>query len=94
MEFVNVITDTVFINSNKSITSDCFAITFIVPSDCEVVNVNGYPIQAGTSYTISQSQGYIDRTRYEITFASAGATNGAQLYIVRVVPQFNINPHS
>lgn len=82
--FCPVKTDVKFYSKNGSTTSDCIAITFIVPTTGNPVNVNGYEIPAGGSFAIELSQGYIDASRYEFFFAPGVGTN--QLTIVRVIP--------
>lgn len=89
--FIPVLTETEFHGKAGVTTSDCVAITFIVPPGANPVVVNQIPIAAGGSFAIEQSAGYIDRTRYEFVFGTGGSGN--ELYIVRIIPQMKLNSH-
>jgi len=87
--FLKVKTDIKFYAKNGSITSECVAITFIVPTGANPVNVNGYPIPAGGSLAIELSAGQIDFSKYEFSFGTGGTGN--ELYIIRIVPAMDVN---
>jgi hypothetical protein len=83
MSLVSTYTDVKFFGESGSTTSDCVAITFVVPAGANPVAVNGYTIPAGGSFAIEQSNGYIDRTRYEFQITSGAGTN--QLFVIRII---------
>lgn len=83
MNLISTYTDIKFFGESGSTTSDCIAITFVVPSAANPVAVNGYTIPAGGSLEIEQSNGYIDRTRYEFQFISGGGTS--ELFVIRII---------
>ena len=87
--FTQVKTDIKFYAKNGSITAECVAVTFAVPSGANPVTVNGYPIPAGGSLAIELSAGQIDMSRYEFFFGTGGSGN--ELYIIRVIPAMNLN---
>jgi hypothetical protein len=47
------------------------------------VQVNGIPLAAGQTLSISQNVGDIDNSRYEIRFDDSGLN---ELWVVRVIP--------
>lgn len=87
--FLKVITDIKFYATNTSLTSECLAITFAVPTGANPVNVNGYPIPAGGSLSIELSAGQVDFSMYEISFGSGGSGN--ELYVIRIIPTVDLN---
>jgi hypothetical protein len=72
-----------FIGKNTMVTSDCVAIAFFRPSgNNQDVRVNGVPIEAGQTLTISQQTGNFDKTQYEVVFTPHGM-HTAELYVIR-----------
>lgn len=81
MNFIPVVTDIKFFGSPNTVQADCVAITFFVPADCNTCVVNGFPISAGNSLRIEQSQMYMDVTKYVFTFEAGPGENA--LYVLR-----------
>lgn len=78
-------TQTNFYGKSTSIESYCFAISFTRPSGTnDDVQVNGIPLAAGQTLSISQNVGDIDNSRYEIRFG--GGANPKELWVTRVIP--------
>ena len=79
-------TVTQFVGNNYMLTSDCIAVAFFRPStDTNDVRVNGIPIEAGQTLSITQNTGDFDVTQYEIVFTDLGAPNTNELYILRTL---------
>jgi hypothetical protein len=77
-------TQTNFYGRSTSIESYCLAISFTRPSTgTSEVQINGLPLAAGQTLSISQNVGDIDNSRYEIRFDNAGLN---ELWVVRVLP--------
>jgi hypothetical protein len=77
-------TQTNFYGKSTSIESFCYAISFTRPSTgTSGVQVNGIPLAAGQTLSISQNVGDIDNSRYEIRFDDSGLN---ELWVVRVIP--------
>jgi len=77
-------TQTNFYGRSTSIDSYCLAISFTRPSTgTSEVQINGLPLAAGQTLSISQNVGDIDNSRYEIRFDNAGLN---ELWVVRVLP--------
>jgi hypothetical protein len=77
-------TQTNFYGKSTSIESYCLAISFTRPSTgTSEVQINGLPLAAGQTLSISQNVGDIDNSRYEIRFDNAGLN---ELWVVRVLP--------
>jgi len=77
-------TQTNFYGKSTSIESFCYAISFTRPSTgTSEVQVNGIPLAAGHTLSISQNVGDIDNSRYEIRFDDSGLN---ELWVVRIIP--------
>ena len=77
-------TQTNFYGKSTSIESYCLAISFTRPSTgTSEVQINGLPLAAGQTLSISQNVGDIDNSRYEIRFDNAGLN---ELWVVKVLP--------
>ena len=77
-------TQTNFYGRSTSIESYCLAISFTRPTTgTSEVQINGLPLAAGQTLSISQNVGDIDNSRYEIRFDNAGLN---ELWVVRVLP--------
>jgi hypothetical protein len=77
-------TVTQFQGENGFITSDCIAIAFFRPtSGSNPVWVNGIPLEAGQTLSISQTTGDIDKTQYEVKFGTGAGAD--ELYILRTL---------
>jgi hypothetical protein len=77
-------TQTNFYGRSTSIESYCLAISFTRPSTgTSEVQINGLPLAAGQTLSISQNVGDIDNSRYEIRFDNVGLN---ELWVVRVLP--------
>jgi hypothetical protein len=64
----------------------CFSINFYRPLlNSNPVSVNGVPIEAGSSLSISQSMGDSDESFYEIAFTETVPGDNA-LHISRILP--------
>lgn len=76
-------TTTFFVGANTMVTADCVGIAFFRPSGSnQDVRVNGIPIEAGQTFTVSQQVGNIDVTQYEVSFTPHGS-HPAELYVIR-----------
>ena len=80
---MNTKSDTQTVARSQTVASDCFAISFHRPTGTAAFQVNGFPVPDGATYTIGQNVGDIDRTDYEIVFASVGVK---QCVITRIKP--------
>jgi hypothetical protein len=76
-------TVTQFVGKNSMITSDCVAIAFFRPTTSNAVSVNGVPIEAGSTLSINQTVGDIDKTQYQVDFTAGASTN--ELYVIRTL---------
>ena len=77
-------TQTNFYGKSTSIESYCFAISFTRPSTgTSEVQINGLPLAAGQTLSVSQNVGDIDNSRYEIRFDDLGLN---ELWVTRVLP--------
>jgi hypothetical protein len=77
-------TQTNFYGKSTSIESFCYAISFTRPrTGTREVQVNGIPLAAGQTLSISQNVGDIDNSRYEIRFDDSGLN---ELWVVRIIP--------
>jgi hypothetical protein len=64
----------------------CFSINFYRPlTNTNPVSVDGIPIEAGSSLSISQNVGDSDQSFYEIRFTETVQGNNA-LHITRITP--------
>ena len=80
---MNTVTETQYVGEATMITSDCIAIAFNRPTGSNPVNVNGYPLQEGQTFRVSQNVGDIDRTQYQIYFGSGSGDN--ECYVFRTL---------
>jgi hypothetical protein len=80
---MNTITETQYVGEATMITSNCIAIAFNRPIGSNPVNVNGYPLQEGQTFRVSQNTGDIDRTQYQIYFGSG--TGSDECYVFRTL---------
>lgn len=80
---MNTITETQYVGEATMITSDCIAIAFNRPTGSNPVNVNGYPLQEGQTFRVSQNVGDIDRTQYQIYFGTGTGSN--ECYVFRTL---------
>lgn len=83
------VTDIKFYGENGAVTSECIAICFRVPLSTGSTTynncvVNGYEITPGNELSISQSEGWIDKTKYEFSFSGSDTNT---LYVIRVIPE-------
>lgn len=73
-----------FVAEETMVTSNCIAIAFFRPSSgTNDVSVNGIPIEAGATLTISQNVGDFDVSQYEVKFTNTGNAN--KLHVVRTL---------
>jgi hypothetical protein len=78
-------TESLFIGKSQVVEGGgCYGIAFFRPSTSNAVWVNGIPIEAGQTLSISQNVGDEDHSRYDIVFRGGAATD--ELYISKVVP--------
>jgi hypothetical protein len=80
---MNTVTETQYVGEATMITSDCIAIAFNRPTGSNPVNVNGYPLQEGQTFRVSQNVGDVDRTQYQIYFGSGSGDN--ECYVFRTL---------
>jgi hypothetical protein len=80
---MNTITETMYVGEATMITSDCIAIAFNRPIGSNPVNVNGYPLQEGQTFRVSQNTGDIDRSQYQIYFGTG--TGSDECYVFRTL---------
>lgn len=79
------ITENLYYGKSQQIAAEgCFAITFFRPSTSNPVQVNGFPLEAGQSYSIKQNVGDEDWSTYEIVFYSGASTN--EIYVTKIMP--------
>lgn len=79
------ITENLYYGKSQQIAAEgCFAITFFRPSTSNPVQVNGFPLEAGQSYSIKQNVGDEDWSTYEIVFYSGTSTN--EIYVTKIMP--------
>lgn len=75
-----------FVAEETMVTSNCIAIAFFRPTtDTNDVSVNGIPIEAGQTLSISQNVGDLDVSQYEVKFTSLGGTNVNKLHVIRTL---------
>jgi len=78
-------TESLYVGKSQVITADgCYAIAFFRPTTSNPVLVNGIPVEAGQTLSISQNVGDEDFSRYDVVFQSGAATN--ELYISKIMP--------
>jgi len=66
------------------VTSNCIAIAFYRPTTgSNDVSVNGIPIEAGNTLSISQNVGDLDVSIYEVKFTSSASQN--KLFVLRTL---------
>ena len=66
------------------VTSNCIAIAFYRPTTgSNDVSVNGIPIEAGNTLSISQNVGDLDVSIYEVKFTSSASAN--KLFVLRTL---------
>jgi hypothetical protein len=80
---MNTITETMYVGEATMITSDCIAIAFNRPIGSNPVNINGYPLQEGQTFRVSQNTGDIDRSQYQIYFGTG--TGSDECYVFRTL---------
>ena len=84
MKLRRTTSQTNFYGRSTSIESYCLAISFTRPTTgTSGVQINGIPLVAGQTLSISQNVGDIDNSRYEIRFDDAGLN---ELWVVKVLP--------
>ena len=77
-------TVTQFVGENAMVTSECVSIAFFRPTTgSNAVWINGIPIEAGQTLSISQNVGDIDKTQYEVKFTAGAGAN--ELYVLRTL---------
>ena len=77
-------TVTQFVGENTMILSDCIAIAFFRPTSGSNPGwINGIPIEAGQTLSVSQTTGDIDKTQYEVTFGTGAGAN--EVYVLRTL---------
>jgi hypothetical protein len=73
-----------FVGEETMVTSNCIAIAFYRPTTgSNDVSVNGIPIEAGNTLSISQNVGDIDVSIYEVKFTSSASAN--KLFVIRTL---------
>jgi hypothetical protein len=73
-----------FVGEETMVTSNCIAIAFYRPtSGTNDVSVNGVPIEAGSTLSISQNVGDFDVSQYEVKFTNTGGAN--KLFVMRTL---------
>lgn len=73
-----------FVGANTMVTSDCIAIAFYRPTTgTNDVSVNGVPIEAGNTMSISQNVGDLDVSIYDVKFTSSASDN--KLFVIRTL---------
>jgi hypothetical protein len=78
-------TTTLYVGKNQPLESYCISIAFFRPTTSNNVSVNGVPIEAGQTLTISQNEGDLDTTKYNVVFTSSASTN--ELYVIKILPK-------
>jgi len=69
--------------SARIVESDCIAISFINKGS-NTVYINGLTLSQNESLDISQPNSFIDKSKYEISFASDGISS--ELVVIRILP--------
>jgi hypothetical protein len=78
-------TQSIYVGRSQVIEGQgCYAISFFRPTTSNPVRVNGVPLEAGQTMSISQNVGDADHSAYEIVFSSGPATN--EMYVSRIMP--------
>jgi hypothetical protein len=73
-----------FVGEETMVTSNCIAIAFYRPTtNSNDVSVNGIPIEAGNTLSISQNVGDLDVSIYEVKFTSSASQN--KLFVLRTL---------
>jgi len=82
--YLETIADFKNVTKSKDVESNCISINFVNKGSNTVV-VNGLKIAENQSFQISQPSACIDRTIYQVSFDSDGATS--DLVIIRILPK-------
>jgi len=78
-------TESLYIGKSQVIEGGgCYAIAFFRPTTSNPVWVNGIPIEAGQTLSISQNVGDEDHSRYDVVFRTGAATD--ELYVTKIMP--------
>jgi aerobic-type carbon monoxide dehydrogenase small subunit (CoxS/CutS family) len=82
--FLESITDFDNVSTSKMVQSNCMSITFINKGDT-VVTVNSLELAVNEKIEIVQLSAFIDRTQYQVSFASGGVNNNC--VVIRTLPK-------
>ena len=82
--FLESITDFNNISASTMVQSNCMSITFINKGDT-IVTVNSLQLAIDETIQISQPNTFIDRTQYQVSFASGGVNNNC--LVIRILPK-------
>ena len=82
--FLESITDFNNVSTSTMVQSNCMSITFINKGDT-VVTINSLRLAVNETIEISQPNTFIDRTQYQVSFASGGVNNNC--LVIRILPK-------
>tara|TARA_R110000803_G_scaffold66792_4_gene128382 strand:+ start:227 stop:520 length:294 start_codon:yes stop_codon:yes gene_type:complete len=82
--FLESITDFNNVSTSTMVQSNCMSITFINKGDT-IVTINSLRLAVNETIEIAQPNTFIDRTQYQISFASGGVNNNC--LVIRILPK-------
>ena len=82
--FLESITDFNNVSSSTMVQSNCMSITFINKGDT-IVTINSLQLAINETIEIAQTSTFIDRTQYQVSFASGGVNNNC--LVIRILPK-------
>tara|TARA_B110000503_G_scaffold56831_1_gene90976 strand:+ start:831 stop:1115 length:285 start_codon:yes stop_codon:yes gene_type:complete len=81
--FLESITDFENISSTKMVQSNCMSISFI-NKGTSTVTINGLELTSSETIEVAQPNSFIDRTQYQVSFATGGQNN---ILVIRILPK-------
>lgn len=84
VSYLETITDFQNVTKTKRIQSNCVSIAFINKGD-NTANINGLKLANNESVSVSQNNGCIDRSQYNISFDADGTESN--LVIIKILPK-------
>ena len=82
--FLESITDFNNVSTSTMVQINCMSITFINKGDT-VVTINSLRLAVNETIEIAQPNTFIDRTQYQVSFASGGVNNNC--LVIRILPK-------
>tara|TARA_R110000851_G_scaffold300850_1_gene457098 strand:- start:1316 stop:1609 length:294 start_codon:yes stop_codon:yes gene_type:complete len=82
--FLESITDFNNVSASTMVQSNCMSITFINKGDT-IITVNSLELAVNETIEIAQPNTFIDRTQYQVSFASGGVNNNC--LVIRILPK-------